>query len=278
MATFEGTIAEFIHFFGNNLLSNAASKYAEEYKKIIVKKCEWKKVPELENLKGEDCQCNTKHPREAAHKHECNKLLIAIKILEREKYQNSEKKGFIKVDFNEFFKDFYLYHKPISDSFYTLCKKHHEKYDHIDEECFPEFAYQKKVIADYKKGPYTNYGIPEISQRVYTINNIESTGNKFLFTHALIKKLVECHPEWNYDKLFEVVRIIHDGPKNKIIKKLGSIDDSTPKGTYNTEKNNIIELGNGDKIAVYYSIHKKMFEKVLYLCQDREEIKNCNEE
>ena len=277
MATFEGTIAEFIHFFGNNLLSNAASKYAEEYKKIIVKKCEWERVPELKDLKGQDRKCDTKHPLEAAHKHEYDKLLIAINILKGKKYQHSEKEGFVKVDLDEFLNDFYLNHKPISESFYTLCKQHHEKYDHLDEECFPEFADQKKIIADYKKGPYTNYGIPEISQGFYTINNIKSTGKKFLFTHALIKKLVECHPEWNYDKLFEVVRIILDGPKNKIIKKLCSIDDSTPKGTYNMDDNYIIKLGQ-EEIVVYYSINKKMFEKVLYLCQDREEIKNFKEE
>lgn len=269
MASFVGTISEFIHFFGNNLLSNAASKYAEEYKKIIVKKCEWKRVPELKNLRGNDCQCDTKHPREAAHKHEYNKLLITIQILKKGKYQHPEKKGFVKVDLDEFLKDFYLEHKPISESFYTLCKKHHEKYDHLDEEFFPNFAGQKKEIADYKKGPYTTYGFPEITQGVYTINNIESTGSKFLFTHALIKKLVECHPEWDYDKLFEVVRIIHDGTKNKIIEKLEKAK-STPKGTYNIDDNYIIKLGQ-EEIVVYYSINSEMYKKVLWLCNDRPE-------
>ena len=86
MAVFEGTITEFIRLFGNNLLSNEASSYSKIYRENIAKRCEWDKVKKIYGIKDNAKLDKCSKPKiQSEHRHEKNKLYLAIKILEKYK-------------------------------------------------------------------------------------------------------------------------------------------------------------------------------------------------
>lgn len=277
MATFEGTIAEFIHFFGNNLLSNAASSYSKPYKKILSTKCEWEEVKKHYHIKQElePCECDLDKPLESAHRHKKHKIYLAIQILKKYK-KNEEPAEIIKIDIDKFLQEFKKLHDPISETFYTLCNYHHSRYDNPQkykglETIKLEKSEIDREISTYKDKPCSNYHNTSNDDMEFIIDGISSKGkrSKFKFTHAFIKKLVLDNPDWDFNDLWDVIKYLHNGTKNKIIIKIEKNKSSSLSNkTYNLKDQYLIDI-KGEKYAILHSINEETYKRVLTLYRDR---------